>query len=328
MPAEETAIGILSRAITRLESNPMPAHLEVVEFLMSHLGSALPFGQRMLFANTWLFGGTLKKRLRKSNLLNASIRTTTAPTIIHAGVKDNVLPARAEAVVNFRILPGDDLRSVYELVLGRIGDERVKVEPFEGDTLEGTSGWDPTPVADTDSAYYLRLAHLVREAYPDALVSPYLVLGGTDARHYSRVTENALRFTPVSITKADIQGVHGVNERLSYENCARMVGFFIAYIQELGNLPGDVDPIEEEEPQVEDPVVDEDELPETVEAVEEIDTEDIEEIAQPEEELELEVEPEDVSEEPEELDESDDAVPDDSEPKGLKKLFKRRKKEQ
>ncbi len=146
----------------------MPPHLEVIEFLMSYLGSALPFKQRLLFANTWLFSGVLKKELAKANMLNATIRTTTAPTIFNAGMKDNVLPAKAEAVVNFRILPGDDLRSVYEMVLERINDERVKVTPYLGETLEGESGWDPSPVADTDSPYYLRLARLTKEAFPDA----------------------------------------------------------------------------------------------------------------------------------------------------------------
>jgi len=247
MPAQETAIGILSRAVAVLEANPMPAHLEVVEFLMGYLGSAMPFFQRMLFANTWLFGGLLKKELPKSNVMNASIRTTTAPTIINAGVKDNVLPGKAEAVINLRILPGDDLRSVYEMVLERIADERVKVTPLEGETLEGNSGWNPSPVADTESAYFLRLSRIIKEAFPGSLVAPYLVLGGTDARHYTLVTKNALRFTPLMIGQADLQRVHGVNERLSIENCSRMVGFYIAYIEEISSLPADVDIISEDE---------------------------------------------------------------------------------
>jgi carboxypeptidase PM20D1 len=246
MPASETAIGILSKAVARLEAQPMPAHLEVVEFLMGYLGSALPFFQRMLFANTWLFGGLLKKKLAKSHLLNASMRTTTAPTIIHAGVKDNVLPGKAEAVVNFRILPGDDLRSVYEMVLARINDQRVEVTPYQGDTLEGKSGWDPSPVADTGSPYFLRLTRLIREVYPGAMTAPYLVLGGTDARHYASVTQNAFRFSPMQITSDDLKRMHGVDERLSIENCAKMVGFYMAYIEEMANLPSDVDSAEED----------------------------------------------------------------------------------
>jgi carboxypeptidase PM20D1 len=273
MPAQETAIGILSRAVARLEANPMPAHLEVIEFLMSYLGSALPFFQRMLFANTWLFGGLLKKKLPESNVMNASIRTTTAPTIFNAGVKDNVLPGKAEAVVNFRLLPGDDLRSVYELILAIIDDERVKVSPLEGETLEGNSGWDPSPVADTESPYFLRLSRLIKEAYPGSMVAPYLVLGGTDARHYTLVTKNTLRFTPVKIEKDDLQRIHGVDERLSIENCSTMVGFYIAYIEEISSLPAEIDTIEvedeeedlPEETEVEADVILEEELEEGLE---------------------------------------------------------------
>lgn len=259
----------------------MPAHLEVVEFLMSYLGSALPFTQRMLFANTWLFGGILKKRLVESKLLNATIRTTTAPTIIEAGVKDNVLPARAEAVVNFRILPGDDLRSVYEMVLERIHDERVKVTPFEGDTLEGDSGWNPSPVADTESAYFLRLSRLIKETFSSVMVSPYLVLGGTDARRYAAVTDNALRFMPVMLDKSELQSMHGVNERLSIENCGRLVGFYIAYIQEMANLPSEIDELsaaeqdltEREEEEVIIPEALADEIPEQETESDEADSE-------------------------------------------------------
>jgi len=244
MPAQETAIGILSKAIMNLESQPMPAHLEVVEFLMGYVGSALPFFQRFLFANAWLFAGLLKKKLAKSKLLNASMRTTTAPTIFHAGVKDNVLPGKAEAVVNLRIFPGDDLASVYEMVLERIHDERVHVTPYEGDVL-GDAGWNPSPVADTESPYFLRLTQLIKESYPGALVAPYLVLGATDARHYGPLTINALRFTPVLMEDGDLGRVHGLNERLSIENCAKMVGFYIAYIQQLADLPKEVDVAEQ-----------------------------------------------------------------------------------
>jgi carboxypeptidase PM20D1 len=258
MPSRETAIGILSRAVARLELNPMPAHLEVVEFMMSYLGSALPFSQRMMFANTWLFGGRLKKRLERNNMMNASIRTTTAPTIIKAGMKDNILPAKAEAVVNFRLLPGDDLRSVYEMVLKRINDERVRVTPYEGEVLEGRSGWEPSPVADIESMYFDRISHLVREAFPGVLVSPFLILGGTDARHYAPLTDNAFRFTPVQINQEERQSIHGVNERLSFENCARMVEFYTAFIQDMATLPADADDrsFEAEESTVEEEVED------------------------------------------------------------------------
>lgn len=270
MPPQETAIGILSRAITNLEINLMPAHLEVMEFEMSYLSSALPFFQRMRYANTWLFGGLLKKQLSKTKMFNASIRTTTAPTMINAGVKENVLPGKAEAVVNFRILPGDDLRSVYEMVLERIDDPRVKVTPLIGDTLVGESGWDPSPVADTDSPYFLRLSRLIREANPDALVSPFLVLGMTDSRRYASIADNIFRFMPVRTSQEDLGGVHGVDERLSIENCGRMVAFYIAYIEEISSLSEDVDQVSEPEV-VPEPAVESDLAPAEAITLDEVD---------------------------------------------------------
>jgi carboxypeptidase PM20D1 len=260
-PPQETAIGILSRAIANLESHPMPPHLEVVEFLMSYIGSALPFFQRMLFANTWLFGGLLKKRLAKSGVINASMRTTTAPTIIKAGVKDNILPAKAEAVVNFRIFPGDDLRSVYEMIQDRINDERVKVSPMRGDVLEGDAGWNPSSVADTESPFFHSLSNLIREAFPGSLTAPYLSSVTTDARHYNRLTENTFRFFPVLLPKDELKTIHGVDERLSIDNCGRMVGFYIAYIEEIANLADDVD---REDQDVEVKVLEDDALEEDV----------------------------------------------------------------
>ncbi len=139
------------------------------------------------------------------------------------------------------------------MVLERIDDERVKVSPYQGDTL-ADAGWDPSPVADVDSVYFLLLARLASEAFPGAMTAPYLVLGGTDARRYANVTRNAFRFMPVLMSKADLGTMHGINEKLSFEECSRMVSFYIAYIQQMADLPAEVDveeAVEEEEPEEE-----------------------------------------------------------------------------
>lgn len=239
MPPDNTAIGLLSLSIAALEANPMPSRLEVIQFMMSHLGKAIPFSQRMALANPWLFGRTLERKISADPATNASIRTTTAPTIFHSGATENVLPPEAEAVVNFRLMPGDTIKDVYEHVVDVIGDERISVSPLKGETLASEYGWNPTPVADTDSPQFERMFNLVRAAFPEALATPFLVVGATDARHYADICQNAFRFSPVVLTREELGGMHGVNERLSIENAARMVGFYIECMREMASLGAD-----------------------------------------------------------------------------------------
>jgi carboxypeptidase PM20D1 len=236
MPPANTSIGMLSLAIAALEAEQFPAHLEVITFLMSYFGKYLPFSQRMAFANTWLFGGMLKRKLSLSHTTNAMIRTTTAPTIFHSGHTENVLPADAEAVVNFRILPGDTLRSIYERVVAVVDEDRIEIKPNHADTLESDYGWDPTPVADTTSPEFVELTNLIEAVFPGAVAAPFLMMGATDARYYTRICQNAFRFSPMVINKDDLKCVHGINERLSLENCARMVAFYMSFIERMAGI--------------------------------------------------------------------------------------------
>jgi len=78
------------------------------------------------------------------------------------------------------------------------------------------------------------------------LTAPFLVTGATDARYYARICPNTFRFSPVLMTKADLAGVHGKNERLSFENAGRMVGFFIECMREISSMgaEADIPPVE------------------------------------------------------------------------------------
>lgn len=235
-PPKQTAIGALALAIAVLESDPFPQTLDVMSFIASYLGKALPFFQRMQYANTWLFGGALKRKLVKTPLTNALTRTTVAPTIIKAGSAENVLPAEAEALINLRIMPGETLRDVYERVNDLVGDETIEVLPAHGETLESDHAWNPTPVADVDSPQYQRLAELVRATFPGALVVPFMMTGATDARHYAAVCQNAMRFSPLFLTQEEIQTMHAVDERLSIANAGRMVAFYEELMRQESSL--------------------------------------------------------------------------------------------
>jgi carboxypeptidase PM20D1 len=235
-PSNQTAIGALSLAIATLENNPFPQHLDMVEFMMSFVGNEMPFLDRMMLANTWLFGGAVKRKMSAKPITDANTRTTIAPTMIHAGTAENVLPATAEGLINLRIYPGETVRETYERIYDLVADETLEVLPAHGETLEGDHAWDPTEISNIDSPQFRLLSRLARSAYPQALVAPFMMNGATDARHYTNLSRYIFRFTPMVLNHEDQETVHGVNERLSFENAARMVGFMQALIRHATEL--------------------------------------------------------------------------------------------
>lgn len=219
-PLTSSSIGIMARAIQRLETNPLPAHIEFIRRTYQAIGSSASPWMQMVFANSWLFGGLLRRRMEASAQTSASIRTTTAVTMIQGGFKDNVLAKKAEAVVNFRLMPGDSIASVCEHVRKLISDERVELEVPQG------AGWEAAPVSETDGQAFKSLSRVIRQVYPDAVIAPYLTLAVTDSHHYTGLCNQIYRFTPFALNQTELERVHGTNERISLVNLERMVQFY------------------------------------------------------------------------------------------------------
>ena len=111
-PPESTNIGILTAAISRVEETSFPAHLEGPALeSFAYISAGIGFLPRLAFANLWLFGPVVKRLMLMDPSSASSLRTTTAVTIVEGGVKANVLPIRARAVVNHRIRPGETISS-------------------------------------------------------------------------------------------------------------------------------------------------------------------------------------------------------------------------
>jgi carboxypeptidase PM20D1 len=218
-PPRHTAIGILARAVTRIEESPMPAYMNgVTEQMLAAVALHMLLPQRAIVRNEWLLRPLLLRTLSETPEGNALIRTTTAVTMFNAGVKDNVLPGRAQAVVNFRILPGDTVKSNMERVGKIIDDARVTVSPYGAQN-------DPTPISPTDTPGYLALTQTVHDFFPEAVLAPNLLGAHTDSSLYYSLTHTVYRFFPAVRTEADNERIHGVNERLSISGYLRAVQF-------------------------------------------------------------------------------------------------------
>jgi carboxypeptidase PM20D1 len=227
MPPRPTPAGILSSAIVKLEDSPMPGRIEgPVRMLFDTVAPEMPFSKRVILSNLWLLSGIVKAGLAADPATDALLRTTTAPTMLEGSVKDNVLPKRTRAVVNFRILPGDTISGVLEHVKAVIADERVTVR-----ILQGTASQEASPVSDMSGAGYRSIEKTVRQIFPDSVVAPSLMLGATDARHYQPLADGVYRFSPQRMGPEDRPRFHGTNERISVKNYAECVRFYAQLIK-------------------------------------------------------------------------------------------------
>jgi len=227
-PPRQTAIGILAAAIAELEQSPLPARVRGATFerFVSYLAPQVGLGRRLLLANLWLIAPAIPLVSPDVPILDAMIRTTTAATIVRGGVKSNVLPREAEAVVNYRILPGDSVQRVLDHVRRSIEDERVSVG------LDGqVAGDEPSAVSPDDDPAFRGIARAVAVVYPDAVSAPYLVVGGTDARHYTRLGPAVYRLMPFRVGEEALRLAHGADERISIENLGSGVRFYREWLK-------------------------------------------------------------------------------------------------
>jgi carboxypeptidase PM20D1 len=232
MPPTHTAVGILAAAITELEEEPFPPRIDgATSDMLDFVGPEMPWPRRAALANRWLTGPFLTGRLARKPSLNALIRTTTAVTIAHGGETSNVLPERAHALVNVRILPGDTAASALEhfrRAFNRLGfTEDVLSCKLEGE-------WsDPSLVSPVESPAFRTLHRTIAEVYPNVVVTPGLALVATDSRHYASIAREIYRFLPLRLTADDLERIHGTDERIGANTYKDMIGFLIRLIENL-----------------------------------------------------------------------------------------------
>lgn len=226
MPPPLTAAGRIARAVDRVQSDPFEASLTgPTRALFEHLAPELSLGRRLVMNNLWLFEPLLLRSLASSSATNAAVRTTTAPTMLSGSPKDNILPDRASAVINFRILPGDSVAKVKQRVTRLVDDEEVAV------TVHDEFGAEPSPVSAVDSARFRTVAAAARALDDDIVVVPMLVVGATDSRHLQSVARDVYRFIPVRLTPELIATIHGTDERIAIADHLGMIRFYATLLE-------------------------------------------------------------------------------------------------
>ncbi|GAM17884.1 hypothetical protein SAMD00019534_010590 [Acytostelium subglobosum LB1] len=205
-PSTQSPIGILSKAITTLESNQLPApnstmRNEFLEQFPSSTISAVPF-------------------------LDYMRRTTTTVTLIRGGIKSNVLATSATAWISHRVVPGDDIDAIIARNNRLINDSRISV------VIEATL--PPSPYSNISTDTYKTLRRTLMYTFGgDLLVKSGLMFANTDTRHYWPVSSNIYRIMPIIGSGADLGSIHGFNEKLNIDNLVNAVAFYRELIKQF-----------------------------------------------------------------------------------------------
>jgi carboxypeptidase PM20D1 len=225
-PAKETALDVLLEAVKKVHDNPFEKKAcQSVDEFMDYIGPEMQGALKVFFANRWLFKPVILSKYTESKEGNALVRTTSVTTIMNAGVKENVIPSRVNAKINFRILPGESCASVLKHVKEVINDERVLITPGEK--------YEPSAVTASAQWGFNALQTTVAAVFPDALVAPFLMLGSTDSKHFSDLTNQTYRFFPVRMDRESLGSIHGINERIKVSSYMESIAFYEQLINNL-----------------------------------------------------------------------------------------------
>ncbi len=147
----------------------------------------------------------------------ALMATTCCFTMMGGSQAPNVIPKEPWFIANLRTAPHQNCAQTLAVL-----EQYAKKYDLK---LEVLLQRDASPVSNTASKEYAFVESLVHRHFPDAGIAPYIIMGGTDCRHFHALTENALRFAPVRMTAAQSAACHAVDENITVQSLAEGVEF-------------------------------------------------------------------------------------------------------
>lgn len=225
-PKKDTTMTRLAAFVTDVnEHNPFERKFTPhVRAMFTNMAPSFPFGLRLLFSNLWLFEGLLTKLMPKiSSQAGALLGTTCAFTMAKGSDAANVIPSEAYVIANLR--PGFTQNAKESVAALQKVADRYQLE------LTVLKSRDASPVTSTEGTAYQYLVSCIRRRFPDCGVSPYVMTGCTDNRHYASMSDQCLRFYPVRLTDQQLSCMHGDNECISIDALSDAADFYEDFLK-------------------------------------------------------------------------------------------------
>jgi carboxypeptidase PM20D1 len=155
------------------------------------------------------------------------LRKTVAMTQLKGSAADNVLPSETSAIINLRLLQPWTAKSAIAFIEKAVADRRVQVSVY------GLASDPVAPSKDGQRGGWQEIEAAMNEAWPGIPLLPFIMIATTDSRHYQKLSDSILRFSPHKLDPKELSGVHGHNERISLENLNRGLSFYAALMKLL-----------------------------------------------------------------------------------------------
>ena len=227
MPHDDNANVTLMQALNRiLAPRPMRVN-DVTAAMFREIAASQRFPLSLLLRHidNPLILELAGQKLAASKTMNAMLRDTISLTTLKAGYQVNVIPERAEAGVDCRLLPDTNAAEFRRWLETAIADQRVNVETIKTSV--------PTAISPIESPFMDAVRHAVERHVPDSLVFPLQMPGGSDSRFFRARDIPAYGFGPFLLEVSEIDRIHGVDERISVENLVLGVKMAYEVIREL-----------------------------------------------------------------------------------------------
>jgi len=215
IPHDNNALEKLVRGLNRLMKNENPIVITpVIAEYFKRLAGDLDFLKPYAADHR---AETLIRCLTDSGMagipqVSAMIRNTISVNVVQAGSKTNVIPSEAEAKLDVRLLPGVDPGDFTERLKQVMAEDDIVIDPINSNTASASP---------METEEFSDVEHVIKQYFPDSIVAPSLLFGGSDSRFFREKGITAYGVFPILVPMDDIQRVHGIDEKISVENVIR-----------------------------------------------------------------------------------------------------------